>query len=130
MGLGGDLRKIAKKRKQTIDQVYRSVMFDMGNQIITSSPVQTGAFRANWMAAINAGDFTFDKDKTNVASSSGRLTAKMAMLSTAESFYFTNSMPYAKDIEDGSSEYAPSGVVRVTLNDFKSIVQLRVRQLR
>lgn len=130
MGLGSDLRKIAKKNKQTIQQVYRGVMFDLSNQMITMSPKDTGAFQANWLAALNSGDYTFDKAKTNVSEADGRLTATLGGLTTSTNFYFTNSLPYAAELENGHSEQAPSGVVRVTINDFPQIVEKRVRETR
>lgn len=130
MSLGADLRKIAKKKKQTLNQAYSSIMFDLANQIITMSPKDTGAFQANWLAALNSGDYTFDKAKTNVSEADGRLTATLGSLTTDKNFFFTNSLPYAQKLEDGHSEQAPSGVVRITINDYPQIVDKRVRELR
>lgn len=129
MSLGADLRKIAKKRKQSVQQVYSSVMFDMANQIITMSPKDTGAFQANWLAALNVGDYSYDKSQTNVSAVDGRLTATLASLTTNTDFYFTNSMPYAEQLENGYSDQAPVGMVKVTINDFSSIVTQRVNQV-
>jgi len=129
MSLTADLRKIAKKRKQTIQQAYSSIMFDLANQMITMSPKDTGAFQANWLAALNSGDYTFDKSKTNVSEADGRLTATLGALTTNNNFYFTNSLPYAAELENGHSDQAPSGVVRVTINDFPQIVDKRVKEV-
>jgi len=130
MSLSADLRKIAKKNKMSLNQVYRGSMFDVSNQMITTSPKDTGVFQANWLAALNSGDYTFDKAKTNITESQGRLTVTVGGLSNDASFYFTNSSPYAKPLEDGHSDQAPSGVVRVTINDFPQIVEKRVREVR
>ncbi len=130
MSLTADLRKIAKKKKQTLNQAYSSIMFDLANQMITMSPKDTGAFQANWLAALNTGDYTFDKSKTNVSEADGRLTVTLGSLTTDNNFYFTNSLPYAQKLENGHSEQAPSGVVRVTINDFPQIVDKRVRETR
>ena len=130
MSLSADLRKIAKKKKQTLNQAYSSIMFDLANQMITMSPKDTGAFQANWLAALNSGDYTYDKAKTNVSEADGRLTITLGGLTTSSNFYFTNSLPYADELENGHSEQAPSGVVRVTINDFPQIVEKRVREVR
>ena len=129
MSLTADLRKIAKKNKQTIQQAYSSIMFDLSNQMITMSPKDTGAFQANWLAALNSGDYTFDKAKTNISEADGRLTATLGALTTNNNFYFTNSLPYAQKLEDGHSEQAKTGIVRVTINDFPQIVEKRVRDV-
>jgi len=130
MSLSADLRKIAKKKKQTLNQAYSSIMFDLANQMITMSPKDTGAFQANWLAALNSGDYTYDKSKTNVSEADGRLTITLGGLTTSSNFYFTNSLPYADELENGHSDQAPSGVVRVTINDFPQIVEKRVREVR
>lgn len=130
MSLSSDLRKFAKKAKLSTNQVYRLVMNDLSNAMITSSPVDQGTFQANWLAALNSGDYTFDKNKTNVSESSGRLTVTLGGLTTAKSFYFTNSSPYAQGLEDGYSEQAKHGMVKVAINDFPSYVALRAGQVR
>ena len=130
MSLGDDLRRIAAAQKQTVRQVYRLVMNDIGNQIITSSPVMDGTFRANWLSAINTGNYSYDESKVSISNSEGRLTATTGQLDVGETFYFTNSMPYAARLEDGYSDFAPTGMVKVAVNDFPSIVENRVRQLR
>lgn len=129
MSLTSDLKRIAKKQKLNVRQVYRLTMNDVSNQIILSSPVDKGTFQANWLAAINTGDYSYDESKTNISESEGRLTAITSQLDTTESFYFTNSMPYAKRLEDGHSQFAPSGMVKVAVNDFPQIVAQRVREL-
>ncbi len=128
MSLTTDLRKIAKKRKQSLEQVYRATMNDVSNFIITSSPVDSGAFRANWLSALNSGDYTYDKAKTNISDAEGRLTATVGGLSVNDNFYFTNSMPYAKRLEDGYSDFAPNGMVKVAILDFPQIVAQRARE--
>lgn len=129
MSLTSDLKRIAEKQKLSLTQVYRLTMNDLSNQMITSSPVDTGTFKANWLSAINIGDFSYDKGKTNISESQGRLTAITNQLEHGETFYFTNSMPYAQKLEDGHSKFAAQGIVKVAINDFPQIVDQRVREL-
>lgn len=130
MSFTADLKKIAKARKQSMTQVTKSILFDVSNQPILMSPVDEGTFRANWLAAIGSADYSYDKGKTNITESQGRLTATLFRFTSDADFYFTNSMPYAQKLEDGYSEFAPSGMVRVTINDFPSIVEQRVSESR
>ena len=122
MSLTSDLRRIvANIKTENLRKVYRLSMNDIGNQIITSSPRDQGTFQANWLSAINTGDYSIDETKTSVTDSQGRLTATVSTLDGFEEFYFTNSMPYDQKLEDGHSKFAPSGMVKIAVNDFPQI---------
>lgn len=130
MSLTTELQRIATAKKKTLNQAYRMILNDVANQMITSSPFDTGAFRSNWMSSANFADLSYDKTETSVTTSFGRLTATLSSLTTNDSFYFTNSLPYAEKLEEGWSDFAPMGIVNVAINDFHSIVEKRVNQLK
>lgn len=130
MGFAADLKRIADKNKQTLEQVYRVIMNDMANSMILMSPVDEGTFKANWLADVGKADFSFNATRTNVEYVNGRLTAKLSELTTQQDFFFTNSMPYAERLENGYSDFAPNGMVKVTINNFQSIAEFRINQAR
>lgn len=131
MSLTTDLRRIvANIKEENVREVYRLSMNDISNQVITMSPVDEGTFRANWLSDINAGDFSFDIEKVDITEAEGRLTAVVGRLDSNDVFYFTNSMPYAARLEDGYSDFAPMGMVKIAVNDFPSIVARNAARVR
>jgi len=130
MSLAKDLRRIAKDRKQSIEKVYRGTMLAMGSRIIKMSPVDEGRFRGNWFTGINTENNSTDLNATSASDSTARLLSSVGELNSNEDFYFMNNLPYAKELEDGSSDQAEDGMVKVTVNDFASIVELNIRSIR
>jgi hypothetical protein len=53
-----DIKEFAKKVDKNIDDVGRTVAIDLFSAIVKQSPVDTGRFRNNWNASINAPDLS------------------------------------------------------------------------
>lgn len=96
MSFSSDIAKFNKKTEEKSLKVFRAVGFEMFGRIVKRTPVDTGRLRNNWQ--ITDGVKLGDK------------------------LFITNNLPYAKRIEDGYSAQAPAGMVKVTVNEFKSIV--------
>jgi hypothetical protein len=91
------------------------------------SPVDTGRFRGNWQVGLTApvtGTLaTLDK------SGAATIARGNQVLSQAKSggvIYINNNLPYAQRLEYGWSKQAPSGMVRITLARFQSMLDKAV----
>lgn len=127
--IGDQLRAIAAKSEQKFEKVYRGTMQEMGRRIIFRSPVRDGFFKANWLADY-VKDNTYDLARTDIGYSEGRLTAKVNQLRTNQKLFFVNSMPYAEKLENGNSDQAPSGMVKLTAAEFESIASAEIARVR
>lgn len=126
--IGDQLRAIAAKSEQKFEKVYRGTMQEMGRRIILRSPIDTGAFRANWLADF-VKDNSYDYSRTDIGYSEGRMTAKVNQLRTNQKFYFVNSLPYSETLENGNSAQAPSGMVKLTAAEFESIASAEIARV-
>lgn len=90
-----------------------------------------GRFRANWQVGIGAKneDTSAPPDKSgNSALSRGRAVINTWQVGGG-TIYLTNSLPYAKPLEYGHSKQAPSGMVRLTVQDFNIQIKQSISEV-
>lgn len=121
-GFSIPLSALAARSNARLETVVRRVTIDIYRRVILRSPVDTGRFRANWNISYGTPDVTF----TGATNKNTTLTA--AERSVVASFpvggisYLANGLPYARELEFGSSTQAPQGMVRLTVREFASAV--------
>jgi hypothetical protein len=136
MSLTTDLQRIAQRNKAKMVKVAQNSLMRIGGAIVAKSPVDSGRFKNNWMSAYGAPDVSTTNSfaKTELGEGRGavvgRLKAKLDLLDTGQFFYFTNSLPYAERLEYGWSQQAPSGMVRLSVASWQSIVEDEIRKAK
>lgn len=91
-------------------------------QVVVSSPVQDGAFKANHRVGINGADLTADESQTDDGGQATISRGKSIIDSITGPFvriHISNSLPYALRLEQGWSQQAPTGVYANALNSTK-----------
>ena len=145
-GFTVQLERFAAKAKARGPAVVRKVVLEMGTSLVFRSPVGDGSywlnpppkgyvggrFRANWQVGLGSINYTVsDKTDADGAATVGNLFAKVADADTEQVFYLTNSLPYAKRIEDGwSRRQAPQGVVALTVLQFRQFISAAVSEVK
>ncbi len=87
--------------------------------VIERSPVDTGAFRGNNRLTVGSRDDGYNLEATGIYN---QQQAQARIAATREPFtviFVQNSLPYASELEHGSSTQAPRGVYAVTFNSLK-----------
>jgi hypothetical protein len=133
MSFSDDIKKFQRKTNLSMDVIVRKVTIDITNSLVRMSPVDTGRFRGNWMIGVGSPDVStieaVDKDgSTTVA----RITNAAGSLQAGGVVYITNSLPYARRLEYGWSQQAPSppGIVRLTVQRYTEYLENAVRSLK
>lgn len=100
-----------------------AIAFDALGRVVLKTPVDTGRARGGWQINLNeVGTGAGPKSK----SGDRVLSAGLARINRAgldDTIYITNSVPYIRDLERGSSSQAPSGMVRLTLVEMKGVLK-------
>lgn len=120
----------ARKTEAKIETAIRKIALDVFSEVILKSPVDTGRFRGNWQVAIGnvpAGTLEVE-DKTGTVTI-GKVQAEVLNLKAGDTIYLVNNLPYALPLEYGHSGQAPEGMVRITVQRFKPIVEAVAREL-
>ena len=122
---------IIKNIKARNEKLFRASFITLMSQTIIKSPVDTGRFRANWIAAIGGMDTTTTTDTDKGGSSTiGRISATINGMDLGVTGYLTNSLPYSLRLEYGHSAQAPSGIVRPLEKQWPRIVYQTAKGLR
>lgn len=112
-----------EKTKANADQVLRKVSAEVLREVVLRSPVDTGAFRGAWVAAI--GEVVTQPspvlDKTGELAIS-RAEAVLRRASVGQVISIVNNLPYGPRLEYGWSQQAPQGMVRLTIARWQEFV--------
>lgn len=101
---------------QADDYLRRQVM-QIVQEVVTSSPVDTGAFRGNHRLSIGSIPSGYDMSSTDTSGSATIARAQQEVLSAriGDTIYIYNNLPYAIPLENGHSRQAPLGIYTVAL---------------
>lgn len=133
-GLNGSfaqqLQQFRDETLETMDEVFRRVMIEIGTTVIRLSPVDTGRFRGNWQFTVDApASASLDNYDPDGHDTIAQLVAEAQHLSYGQTAYLVNNLIYAIPLEYGHSAQAPAGMVRITLAGFQQMVEQAVREV-
>lgn len=125
------IRQIAERSGKKTETVVRETLFRVGQSVVLMTPVDSGRARANWLHGI--GNYTQkqldDTDKSGGVAINA-LNVGLEKLSIGQTFYFTNSLPYAQKLEYGSSLQAPAGMVRVSVEGLPMVLEQEINRIK
>lgn len=130
MSFAIDLEKFTEAVEKNHNTVMKKVSFDMAKKIIKRTPVDTGRAKANWHVELN-NQKTFARDETDKtgASTTAEVMARISKTKIGDSVFITNNLPYIEALENGHSDQAPAGMVKVTIAEFKRTVEAAGRAI-
>ena len=92
------------------DDLTKKITGDMLQQVVTRSPVDTGAYRSNHRVSIGNVDTSYDASDTSNGAISKGIATIQAGGGLGKVVHVSNSLPYAAKLENGYSAQAPLGV--------------------
>ncbi|MGG2098136.1 hypothetical protein ABFY41_11250 [Acinetobacter haemolyticus] len=111
----------AVKVKHDAESLLQNIGRDLVQGVVTSTPVDTGAARANWIASSEP----TKEFNAQASDKSGQGAIKKAFVFYAQNvrlgslIYLQNNLPYIEKLENGWSDQAPKGMVSTTMNLIK-----------
>ena len=111
-----------------VKSILQTLTFKIGGEVVRLSPVDTGRFKGNWQLTIGAPATSsllrYDETGGIVLSDMQRV---VRTLTPGQVAYIQNTVEYGYDLEYGSSQQAPDGMVRITEAKFAILVNEAVR---
>lgn len=117
------LRLRALQVADGVDQVVKAAAFKVDQSVVTSTPVDTGRARSNWIASIGSpaggtrGPFSpgskLGKGESNNAQAA--ITAAKSVIESRrfrQAIFISNNVDYIAKLNNGSSKQAPKNFVR------------------
>lgn len=128
MAFAADLKRLCKHAGDKAELVVRKTAIELQSSLIERSPVDTGRFRANWQCGIGVRNAVISDDPGSDAK--GRTMEVLTGWEPGRTIYLTNSLPYSLRLENGWSQQAPSGMVRLTVQAYGTYLAQVVRELK
>lgn len=130
MSFAADISRFVERAGGNMDTAVRQATVMLAQGVILKSPVDTGRFRANWTFAAGAvpggTSAALDQDGRTTLS---RLVAQIGVSPVGGLTYLANNLPYAVRLENGYSDQAPQGMVRLTAMEFQDYVSRAAREV-
>lgn len=122
--------KLLKAAGDKAEMVVRRTALELQTSMVTMSPVDTGRFRGNWQCGVGTlnADTSAPEDKSG-SGAIGRTATALPAWRPGQTIWLTNSLPYAARIEHGWSKQAPSGMVKLTVQNYAKHLADAVRSL-
>ena len=145
MGFAEDLKKICDRAGDKAELVVRRAALELYGQMIERSPVGNpdlwkspatsgyvgGRFKNNWQVGIGSIDTRTNRGVDD--SGSGAITSGNAALKAwtpGKTIFLSNSMPYAYRLETGWSKQAPSGMVKLSIQNYSEAIRKAATALK
>ena len=127
-----DFAKLLQKAGDKVAILIQKTCLELQTSMVEMAPVDSGRFKNNWqvgLGSINT-DTSAPPDKSGTGSIS-RAKAALVNWKAGETIYLTNSLPYAYRLEyEGWSKQAPSGFVRLTVQNYAQALKKAVESIK
>jgi len=127
MSFSSDIKKATERYKKGYNDVVNVSLFKLSRSVTFMTPVDEGRAQGNWFASLDGFDSTRISNDTNPQL---RQIESITTGAAGNIFYLTNNLPYIGKLEfDGHSDQAPSGMVRVSLENFHLMITDTINNL-
>ncbi len=125
------LDRVAQRLGMRLDVVARRVTLGLAKDAIQKTPVDTGLCRGSWVHGVGRINETLP-DTEDIAGdvSITRITASYNTTPVASVHYISNNLPYAVALERHHSRQAPHGMVRVSIIELLTEMDVLVGTVR
>lgn len=126
-----DIQRFCDLTKERASTVTRQTALSLESGFIKRSPVLTGRFRGNWQLTVDtpAAGTLETTDKSGAQTLAAGVNA-LSGFEVGPPIYIVNNLPYARRLEDGYSQQAPAGMVRLTVNEFRKYIAQAIEQAK
>lgn len=108
----------------SINQTQKAACLELARAVILDTPVKTGRARANWQAGLNqAPNGVLEQSDPSGEATLAKAEKVLAGMKPGDSFVLVNNLPYAQELEDGSSKQAPNGMLKRNAASWPSLVK-------
>ncbi len=120
--------KLLAKAGDKADMVVRRTALELQSMMIERAPVDTGRFKGNFQAGVGAANT--DTSAAPGSDAKGRTATTLQGWKPGQTIFLTNSLVYARRLENGWSKQAPSGFVRLTVQNYSRALAKAVSELK
>ncbi len=110
------MRIVARGVRTEAQEVVRKAALACDQVAVTTTPVDTGRARANWIASVlEPAGGTKEPDKSGSAALEQGAAVVGSYQLELGTIYLTNNVPYIVPLEEGHSRQAPQGMAKLAV---------------
>jgi hypothetical protein len=128
MGFSDDIRRFSVKTEAAHNKIVRAATLELFSGVIKSTPVDTGRARGAWATSVGSASSDVP-DRLGEAAAIAEVTANTPPGAGQET-YLSNALPYIERLENGWSDKAPHGMVRINMDRVSKIVAAAIEKNR
>jgi len=109
--------------------VVKKIAFQLHDDIVVRTPVDTGRARSNWNIAIGDNPDLSTKEEYAYHAAAASKKSVLTTMSVLDRIWITNSLPYIEALENGHSQQAPAGMVKLAVMDIEKEINQTIAAL-
>lgn len=130
MSFSGDVGNATKRIADAHDKIARAATLDFFSGTIKSTPVKDGRARGSWTTGVGVEPVESpDRIDPSGSAAIAEVVAKTPHGAGQETYMISN-LPYIEKLENGHSQQAPAGMVRINLARVQRIVKAAIAKFR
>lgn len=126
-----EVQAFAAKIPGRVTELQKKLVLEALTRIVQKTPVDTGRARGNWQVSIERPSMaaldTTDRDGSRTIQKGLEAVANLPDFSVV---WISNNLEYITFLEDGSSQQAPSGMVRLTILELRLMLRQGLKGLK
>lgn len=124
-----DLKRFAQEAQENWQTVSKKVALDLFRRFVMGTPVDTGRARGNWQCTIGSpAEGTIEREDSSGQAVMAEVTQTVSGWDVDQvAICLTNNVAYIEALENGHSQQAPLGWVKVALRTYPGIVEKAAR---
>jgi len=128
-----DISRFIDKTQTNLNVVIRKIVFDVFVRVVLKTPVDTGRLVGNWFPSVGSPSTLFNEGSTDPDKTAAQIRIRdiTQNIKPGDTIFLINNTPYANFIESGGSKIkAPQGMVNITLQEYRGIVERAASEVR
>ena len=119
MSFDSDIKRFSKNTGVAIDEAVRKIAFDAFRMVTKKTPVDTGRAKGNWNVSVDSVNSSINEEATSTGKGRPGHAPDIKKGDGLKPIFITNSLDYIEDLENGTSQQAPHGMVAITVNEIR-----------
>ena len=130
MSFSGDVGKFARDAAEAHDKITRAATLDFFSGTIKSTPVDTGRARGAWTTGVGEEPEASPERLDPGGSAATAEVVANTPQGAGQEVFLINDLPYIIELENGHSQQAPAGMVRINLARVQRIVKAAIAKFK
>lgn len=115
--------QLSKELEKEFTALHRSVSATAAKNVVDAAPSETGKLKGSVNLSINENDTIFGPEDPSGETTKARINANAKQAKEKDDLFGTVGAPYARAVDQGTSNTAPTGFFTNTLSNIAAIVR-------